>query len=109
VGHKRWWNHSSLDEYIRDIEAGKLPLDSSEILTREQLHLEAFFLGLRTKSGIHLHNYSCRYGYDLISEKADTLARLVKAGFIEINEGYLQPTRNGLAVADSLVSILVFE
>ena len=109
LGHKRWWNHSSLDEYIRDIGAGKLPLDSSEILTREQLHLEAFFLGLRTKRGIHLHNYSSKYGYDLISEKADALARLVKAGFIEINEGYLQPTRTGLAVADSLVSILAFE
>jgi oxygen-independent coproporphyrinogen-3 oxidase len=109
MGHKRWWNHSSVDEYIRDIEAGKLPLDSSEILTREQLHLEAFFLGLRTKKGIHLHDYSCRYGYDLISEKANTLARLVRAGFIEINEGYLQPTRTGLAVADSLVFILAFE
>ncbi len=42
-------------------------------------------------------------------KKLMTLARLVKAGFIEINEGYLQPTRTGLAVADSLVSILAFE
>ncbi|MGZ3649204.1 MAG: radical SAM family heme chaperone HemW [Syntrophales bacterium] len=109
MGHKRWWNRSSLDEYIKDIEAGKLPLDSAEMLTREQLHLEAFFLGLRTKRGIDLHNHSSRYGYDLISEKADTLARLVKAGFIEINEGHLQPTRSGLAVADSLVAILAFE
>ncbi|MGO9136890.1 MAG: radical SAM family heme chaperone HemW [Syntrophales bacterium] len=108
MGHKRWWNHRSLEEYIRDIEAGRLPLDSSEILTREQLRLEAFFLGLRTKKGIHLHNYSHRYGYDLVSEKADTLARLVKAGFIEIKEGYLHPTRSGLAVADSLVSTLAF-
>jgi oxygen-independent coproporphyrinogen-3 oxidase len=109
LGNKRWWNHSFLDEYIGDIGAGKLPWGSSEILTKEQLHLEAFFLGLRTKRGIHLRNYSSRYGYDLISEKADTLARLVKAGFIEISEGYLQPTRAGLAVADSLVSILAFE
>jgi oxygen-independent coproporphyrinogen III oxidase len=107
--HKRWWNHSSLDEYIRDIGADKLPCDSSEILTREQLHLEALFLGLRTKRGIYMHNHSCRHGYDLTSEKADALARLVKAGFIEINEGCLRPTRAGLAVADSLVSILAFE
>ena len=109
TGHERWWNHSSLDGYIRDMEAGKLPLASSEILTKEQLRLEALFLGLRTKRGIHLQYYSSKYGYDLISEKADTLARLVKAGFIEINEGYLQPTRTGLAVADSLVSMLAFE
>jgi len=109
MGHKRWWNRSSLDEYIRDIEAGKLPLLSSEILTKEQLHLEAFFLGLRTKKGIHLRTFSDKYGCDLMSEKGDTLARLDKAGFIEMNDGYLQPTRTGLAVADSLVSILAFE
>jgi len=109
IGNKRWWNHSSVDEYIRDIEAGKLPLNSSEILTSEQLHLEALFLGLRTKKGIHLHDYSRRYGHDLMSEKADALTRLVKAGFIEMNEGCLQPTRTGLAVANSLVSMLAFE
>lgn len=105
TGHTRWWNHRSLNEYIRDIEMGKPPLSASEILDREQLCLEALFLGLRTKKGIHLHNFSSRYGYDLISEKGDVLARLDKAGFIEIKNGYLQPTRTGLAVADTLALI----
>ena len=73
------------------------------------MHLEAFFLGLRTKRGIDLRNHSLRYGHDLMSEKADELARLVEAGFVEIKNGYLQSTRTGLAVADSLVSILAFE
>ncbi len=102
TGHKRWWNHSSLDEYIRDIETGKLPLNASETLDEEQLRLEALFLGLRTKRGVHLRNFSDKYGHDLMSEKGDTLARLDKAGFIEIKNGYVQPTRNGLAVADTL-------
>lgn len=105
TGYTRWWNHSSLDEYVRDIETGKLPLDATEMLDREQLYLEALFLGLRTKRGIHLHNFSGRYGHDLISEKGDTLARLAKMGFIEIKNGCLQPTRFGLAVADSLALI----
>lgn len=105
TGHTRWWNHRSLDKYIRDIETGKPPLSASEMLDREQLYLEALFLGLRTKRGIHLHNFSGRYGYDLISEKGDALARLVKAGFIEIKNGCLQPTRTGLAVADTLALI----
>ena len=105
TGHKRWWNHSSLDEYIRDIETEKPPLNASEMLDSEQLYLEALFLGLRTKMGIQLHNFSEKYGYDLISEKGDALARLAKAGFVEIKNGYLQPTRNGLAVADTLALI----
>jgi oxygen-independent coproporphyrinogen-3 oxidase len=105
TGHTRWWNHSSLDKYVRDIETGKPPISATEMLDREQLYLEALFLGLRTKRGIHLHNFFDRYGYDLMSEKSDALARLDKAGFIEIRNGYLQPTRTGLAVADTLALI----
>jgi oxygen-independent coproporphyrinogen-3 oxidase len=105
TGHTRWWNHSSLDDYIGDIETGKLPLNASEKLDREQLYLEALFLGFRTKRGIHLHNFSDKYGYDLMSEKGDALARLDKAGFIKIKNGNLQPTRTGLAVADILALI----
>jgi oxygen-independent coproporphyrinogen-3 oxidase len=74
-------------------------------LDREQLYLEALFLGLRTKRGLHLHNFSDKYGYDLISEKGDALRRLAKVGFIEIKNGYLQPTRTGFAVADTLALI----
>jgi oxygen-independent coproporphyrinogen-3 oxidase len=105
TGHTRWWNHSSLDEYIKDIEMGKQPLNASEMLNREQLYMEALFLGLRTKKGIHLHNFYDKYGYDLVSEKDDALRRLAKAGFIEIKEGYLQPTRTGFVVADTLALI----
>jgi len=104
-GHTRWWNHSSLDEYIRDIETGRPPLNALEVLDKEQLYLEALFLGFRTKRGIHLRNFSDKYGHDLISEKGDTLARLARAGLIEITNGYVQPTRNGLAVADTLALI----
>jgi oxygen-independent coproporphyrinogen-3 oxidase len=105
TGHTRWWNRRSLDEYIRDIETGKPPLNASEMLDKEQLYLEAIFLGFRTKRGIHLRNFSDKYGYDLMSEKSDTLARLTKEGFIEIKNGYVQPTRTGLAVADTLALI----
>jgi len=105
TGHTRWWNHRSLDGYIRDIEAGKPPLNASEMLDGEQLYLEALFLGLRTKRGIHLEMFSRRYGHDLIEEKGDILARLVKEGFVETKNGYLQPTRKGLAVADTLATI----
>jgi hypothetical protein len=38
----------------------------------------------------------------ILKEKNDVIASLNEAGLIKIEEGFLRPTRAGLAVADSL-------
>jgi len=45
------------------------PIEKSEILTLEQLRLEALYLGLRTKMGIDLQDFSKRYDFDLLDKK----------------------------------------
>ena len=104
-GRRRWWNQRDLSAYVRDMGRGGPPVNALETLTDEQLRLEAVFLGLRTKNGIHLHDYKRRYGYDLLSEKAETISLLVEKELLEIKNGRLQPTLAGLAVADSLALI----
>jgi oxygen-independent coproporphyrinogen-3 oxidase len=68
----------------------------------EQLRLEALYLGLRTKKGVSLQDFENRYDYDLFTEKKEILDKLKEEGFISIRDGYLFPTKTGLAVADSL-------
>lgn len=99
---RRWWNHESIGDYIRDLENGKCPVSGREELTAEQLALEALFLGLRTSRGIHLEQYCSRYGTDLLAEKGPLLEDLGRAGLIVIERGSIRPTRAGMAVADSL-------
>jgi oxygen-independent coproporphyrinogen-3 oxidase len=101
----RWWNHRSVDQYISAIDAGNLPVEETEVLTMEQMRLEAFCLGLRTKKGISLHDFENRYQYDLFAEKREILNSLLEEGFISIQDGRLYPTQTGLAVADSLALI----
>jgi oxygen-independent coproporphyrinogen-3 oxidase len=101
-GRQRWWNHRSVERYVADAKAGKKPIEGTETLTMEQLRLEALFLGLRTKKGVCLKEFVDQYGCDLVAEKGDELERLREEGLITINEGYLAPTRAGLAVADGL-------
>ena len=103
--NRRWWNHRSLEQYITEINAGILPVEETEILTTEQLRLEAFYLGLRTKKGVSLHDFKTRYRYDLFAEKREILNKLQEEGFIAIRDGRLYPTQAGLAVADSLALI----
>jgi oxygen-independent coproporphyrinogen III oxidase len=102
---KRWWNHESVKGYIHDLDALKRPVSCSEPLTSEQLRMETLFLGLRTKRGIDIEQYRCRYGYDLTKEEGLVLFELEKAGLIEIKDGFIRPTRSGMAVADSLAQL----
>jgi oxygen-independent coproporphyrinogen-3 oxidase len=101
-GNRRWWNHHSLDRYLAAINAGNLPIEETEILTMEQLRLEALYLGLRTKKGVCLQDFENRYHYDLLTVKKEILDKLEEEGFISIQDGHLYPNQTGLAVADSL-------
>jgi len=101
-GNQRWWNHRSLDQYFDAINGGNLPIEGKEILTMEQLQLEALYLSLRTKKGVYLEDFKNQYAYDLFTEKKELLAKLEEEGFISIRDGFLYPTQTGLAIADSL-------
>jgi oxygen-independent coproporphyrinogen-3 oxidase len=101
-GNERWWNYRSIDQYITGINAGNLPIEETEILTMEQLRLEALHLGLRTKKGVSLKDFNNQYGPDLFTEREKVLNKLQEEGYISIQDGHLYPTPTGLAVADSL-------
>jgi oxygen-independent coproporphyrinogen-3 oxidase len=104
-GRERRWTRSDLDAYIDDLESGREPVESREILSDEQLRLEALFLGFRTRRGICLETFKIRYARDLLADKRDMIERLSGAGLVEIRNGFLRPTRAGMAVADSLALI----
>jgi oxygen-independent coproporphyrinogen-3 oxidase len=103
--NRRWWNHRSLDQYLAAIKAENLPVEETETLTMDQLRLEAFYLGLRTKKGVSLYDFKNQYHYDLFAEKKEMLDKLQEEGLVSIQDGYLSPTQTGLAVADSLALI----
>jgi oxygen-independent coproporphyrinogen III oxidase len=104
-GRTRRWNHRSVSAYLKDLAAGKAPVADSEWLNDEQLRLEALFLGFRTRRGIDLEDFRQRYGRDLLMQKRGILTRLSGEGLVEIIDGFLRPTRAGMAVADSLALI----
>lgn len=103
--NRRWWNKGALSGYLEDLQAGDAPIASSETLEKDALRLEALYLGCRTKEGIHLEKFNERFECDLLLEKAGILKILEEKGFVQIESGYLRPTRSGLAVADSLALI----
>ncbi|MHB8769609.1 MAG: radical SAM family heme chaperone HemW [Syntrophales bacterium] len=104
-GRIRSWNVRSVEGYIAALKAGRLAVAESEQLTPEQLRTEALFLGMRTSAGVDLGDFRRRFGQDLLGEKADIISRLGKEGLVEVRDGFIRPTRAGMAVADSLALI----
>jgi oxygen-independent coproporphyrinogen III oxidase len=102
---RRWWNVRSVEKYVELLNRGVFPTDGEESLSVEQLRLEALYLGLRTRRGLHLKTFAEKYGCDLLHEKTETVARLRADGLILTENGYLSPTRRGLALADFLALI----
>jgi oxygen-independent coproporphyrinogen-3 oxidase len=99
---RRWWNHASLGDYLRELEDKEKPIKDSEKLDNEQLRMETIMLGLRTRKGIDLGQYERRYGRNLVEENGLLLKELNMNGLIEIKEGFIRPTVAGMAIADSL-------
>ncbi|MBW6487203.1 MAG: radical SAM family heme chaperone HemW [Syntrophobacterales bacterium] len=104
-GTERYWNHAAVRTYIEELTAGRLPVAQREALDPEKLRLEALFLGFRTRRGICLEEFCVRYGQDLLKEKKTAIDQLIAGGFVKLSRGFLKPTRQGLAVADSLALI----
>ena len=105
LNNKRWWNKPSVKNYLEKIAQGKMPMENTEKLSVEQLQLEALFLGLRTKAGVDLEGYKTKYCSDLFADKKTIIDALIKNKLVELKNGFLMPTRSGMAVADSLALI----
>jgi oxygen-independent coproporphyrinogen-3 oxidase len=103
--NKRFWNKAAVKTYLNEIAQGKMPVEETETLSSEQMQLEALFLGLRTKEGIDLKRYKTKYGVDLFVEKRKIIDALIKNKLVELENGFLRPTRAGMAIADSLALI----
>ena len=46
-----------------------------------------------------------KYATDLLEDKKSIFGSLIKNNLVEIKDGFLRPTRAGMAVADSLALI----
>jgi putative oxygen-independent coproporphyrinogen III oxidase len=101
---ERYWNHKSVQTYIRKLQAGKLPVAEKEKLTREQLLMEAIYLGFRTTRGIDLAGMRQKFGIDFLTYFAGVIADFEKEGFLKITETHCALTVQGMALLDSITA-----
>jgi len=93
---RRWWNHRSLADYVREAGRGPPPVAGGETLSVEQLRLEALMLGLRTRLGVPLSLIPPQ------SPEKSPLADLIAAGWLTLQGDRVIPTLKGWLLADRL-------
>jgi len=101
---ERYWNYKNVQKYIRKLQEGKLPTADKEILTREQLLIEAIYLGFRTTKGIDLVRLKDKFGFNFLKYFAEVIADFEKEGFLRVTPTHCALTVKGLALLDSIAA-----
>jgi oxygen-independent coproporphyrinogen-3 oxidase len=92
---RRWWNVRPPKEYLRIVEAGRLPIGGEELLGTSQAHLEEVFLRLRILEGL-----------PTASVDPEVSASFIESGLLRKDDGSLVPTERGMLVLNELVLAL---
>jgi oxygen-independent coproporphyrinogen-3 oxidase len=102
---ERYWNHRRLGNYMRQIEAGQSPIAEREKLTREQMIMEAIYLGLRTTRGIELDAFGKRFGINFLNSFEAKIADFEKDDLLKLTQTHCALTREGMAFLDSITAM----
>jgi oxygen-independent coproporphyrinogen III oxidase len=104
---ERYWNHRSVTTYVSEIEAGRSAMAAKERLTKEQMMIEAIYLGFRTTWGVDLDMFRNRFDIDFIEFFGNTIGELEKKGMIQKSGKRCALTRKGLLFLDSIASMFI--
>jgi oxygen-independent coproporphyrinogen-3 oxidase len=91
----RWWNIRPPEEYMTQVEAGRLPVGGEERLDPSDAYLEEVFLKLRILEGIPA---------SWVDE--EVAAPFIESGLLEDEFGQLIPTERGMLLLNELVLAL---
>jgi putative oxygen-independent coproporphyrinogen III oxidase len=97
-GSTRWANAHDSAQYVSAIQAGKLPAEQIESVSRDEALEEEMFLGLRQLNGINLDQIEFAYGVSM----KDKFAPLESAGLIEREGGIVRLAPKKLSISNEV-------
>ena len=92
---RRWWNVRPPEEYLRQVEAGRLPVGGEERLEPSDAYLEEVFLRLRSSRGSPPRGWSAR-----------TAEPFLRSGLLRDRRRAHVPTERGMLLLNELVLAL---
>lgn len=99
----RFFNHSSIDEYIKSLNKGSLPRTVDESGKEERM-IEAVYLSLRTIWGVDRKRFEKRFGQkaeDIL--KDDQLDLMEESEYLIRDDKSIKLTESGFFMADDII------
>ncbi len=98
---------ADVEQFCKSALAGQPVVIDEEELTPEERFRETVIMGLRMTRGVTLNALEKRFGINLIAYYGETLDRLMKQGMVEVQQGRLRLTDQGLLLANTVMAELV--
>jgi len=100
-------NVSATGDYIGRIEAGRSACAERRPLSSADALAEALMMGLRLCGGVDVPRLGTRYDCDIMAHFGESLAPFLQAGLVTFDGRRLALTREGLLLANEILSVFV--
>ncbi|OEU64575.1 MAG: hypothetical protein BBJ57_08230, partial [Desulfobacterales bacterium PC51MH44] len=104
---QRSWNHPNVKKYIQELAADKLPIEGKEVLSQEQLMIEAVYLGLKQTKGILVDVFDKKFGVSFKEMFGEVIIGLEEEGYIKFFQNRCALTSRGMLFLDSVASMFI--
>ena len=98
----RFSNLESLEDYSRELAAGRLPRRDKHVLTREDAMAEFMFLGLRLAEGVSPESFEREFSFSLQTAYGSVIDELIRIGLLQQEPGALRLTRRGMLLSNQV-------
>lgn len=109
VNGVRYRNRGPIQHYLKAIaEDGHARL-SEEVLSKNEMMEEEFFLGLRKKSGVSIARFEEKFQESFEAMYGEVVKDLLADGLVQITDGRLRMTKKGLFLGDTVAEKFILE
>ncbi|MGV3520982.1 radical SAM family heme chaperone HemW [Streptococcus agalactiae] len=104
----RYRNRGPIQHYLKSVSEGNARL-SEEVLSKNEMMEEELFLGLRKKKGVSIGKFEQKFGTSFEKRYGQIVQELQSDGLLKENNGFIQMTKKGLFLGDTVAEKFIVE
>lgn len=104
----RYRNRGPIQHYLKGVAQGNPRLEE-EVLTKQEMMEEEFFLGLRKKEGVSISRFEEKFAKNFSNRYGDIVEKLTRDGLVQVTDGRLRMTKKGLFLGDTVAEKFIVE
>lgn len=104
----RYRNRGPIQHYLKGVAQGNPRLEE-EVLTKQEMMEEEFFLGIRKKEGVSISRFEKKFAENFSNRYGDIVEKLTRDGLVQVTDGSLRMTKKGLFLGDTVAEKFIVE